>query len=392
MAILKLPRFWSSAQTARAAEIVTAPDHEGLDAFGSEALPRLAGGRFAPVLVTTPTRPPSQTDSRLFPRVAWLSVLRWAAVIAVTAAIAIAAVIGYQRRFSARATVGDLTVETSPTNLEVLIAGKSVGRTPVTLPLPAGTYDVEVGAPGQRRVIKASVAAGVASVQHLEFAPAVPVPAVETGTLRVQSEPANLAIQVDGVDRGLSPVTVERLEPGDHRISVRTDHGVIHKTVKLQARESLSLIVSGVPAIDAATTGGWLTVSSPVPMQLREAGKVIGTTESDRVMVPAGDHDVEIVNEALGFRQVRKMRVAPGKTATARIDLPNGSLSLNAQPWAEVWIDGERVGETPIGNLQRPIGTHQVIFRHPELGDRRESVVITTQQPARLGVDLRKKQ
>jgi hypothetical protein len=370
---------------------VTAPPSEGLDAFGSEALPSLAAGRFAPVLVTTPTRPPSATQSESA-RVMWMRVLQWSAVIVVTAAIAVAAVIGYQRRFSASATVGNLTVQTNPTNLEVLIAGKSVGRTPLTLPLPAGTYDVEVGAPGQRRVIKASVTAGVASVQHLELAPAVPVPAVETGTLRVQTDPSNLTVQVDGVDRGFSPVMIERLEPGDHSVSVRTDRGVIHKTVKLQARESLSLIVSGVAAADAATTGGWLTVSSPVPMQLREAGKVIGTTESDRVMLPAGDHDVEILNEALGFRAVRKMRVAPGKTATTRIELPNGSLSLNAQPWAEVWIDGERVGDTPIGNLQRPIGTHQVVFRHPELGERRESVVITTRQPARLGVDLRKKQ
>ena len=85
------------------------------------------------------------------------------------------------------------------------------------------------------------------------------------------------------------------------------------------------------------------------------------------------------------------MMIAAGKTATTRVDLPNGLLSVNAQPWAEVWIDGERVGETPIGNLQRPIGTHQVVFRHPDLGERRESVVITLLQAARLGVDLRKK-
>jgi hypothetical protein len=126
-------------------------------------------------------------------------------------------------------------------------------------------------------------------------------------------------------------------------------------------------------------------------LQLREGGKVIGTTEVDKVMLPAGEHDVEMLNEALGFRATRKVRIAAGKTATTRIDLPNGTLSVNAQPWAEVWIDGERIGDTPIGNLQRPIGTHQVIFRHPDLGERRESVVITLLQPARLGVDLRKK-
>jgi hypothetical protein len=64
---------------------------------------------------------------------------------------------------------------------------------------------------------------------------------------------------------------------------------------------------------------------------------------------------------------------------------------VNAQPWAEVFVDGERVGETPIGNLSRRIGSHEVVFRHPELGERREVVVITAGKPARVGVDLRKK-
>jgi hypothetical protein len=54
-------------------------------------------------------------------------------------------------------------------------------------------------------------------------------------------------------------------------------------------------------------------------------------------------------------------------------------------------VDGERIGETPIGNLSRPIGRHEVIFRHPQLGEHREVVVVTANGPTRLGVDLRKK-
>jgi hypothetical protein len=83
--------------------------------------------------------------------------------------------------------------------------------------------------------------------------------------------------------------------------------------------------------------------------------------------------------------------VTAGKMTATKIDLPNGSLSINAQPWAEVWVDGERVGETPIGNLTRRVGTHEVIFRHPDLGERRETVLVAVGKPARIGVDLRKK-
>jgi hypothetical protein len=66
-------------------------------------------------------------------------------------------------------------------------------------------------------------------------------------------------------------------------------------------------------------------------------------------------------------------------------------MAINAQPWAEVFIDGERVGETPIGNVPVPIGTHEVRFRHPELGEQVVRSTVTLGTPARLSVDLRKR-
>jgi serine/threonine-protein kinase len=75
-----------------------------------------------------------------------------------------------------------------------------------------------------------------------------------------------------------------------------------------------------------------------------------------------------------------------------RIDVPKGSVALNAAPWADVWVDGERLGETPIGNVSLPIGNHDVVFRHPELGEQRHTVTVTLNGPARLSVDMRKRQ
>ena len=71
--------------------------------------------------------------------------------------------------------------------------------------------------------------------------------------------------------------------------------------------------------------------------------------------------------------------------------MPTGVIALNAVPWAEVWIDGEKIGETPIGNLSIAIGAHDVVFRHPELGEQHHTAMVTLKNPARLSVDLRKK-
>ena len=380
MAILKIARFWPAFERTPQAAPPKPARLEGLEAFGSET---------APIVESAPS--PAAKAAVPASKARWTRAAVWAAVAVVVAGTA-GGGYAYQRRFLSAPATGMLTVETNPSDLEVVIGGKVFGRTPLTVPLRVGAYDIQVAAGGQQRTIKVNVAAGVPSAQHIEFVAPLPAPLSDTGTLRVQTEPSKLAVLVDGVDRGWSPLTVERLAPGDHDVAVRTDHGTVHRSVKLQASETLALLVSAAPAAEtAAATGGWLTVSSAIALQLREGGKVIGTSESDKVMLPAGDHEVEVVNESLGFRATRKVRIAAGKTATTRVDLPNGSLSVNAQPWAEVWIDGERVGETPIGNLQRSIGTHQVVFRHPELGERRESVLITLLQPARLGVDLRKK-
>jgi hypothetical protein len=37
-----------------------------------------------------------------------------------------------------------------------------------------------------------------------------------------------------------------------------------------------------------------------------------------------------------------------------------------------------------------PIGPHEIVFRHPELGELRNAVSVTTSAPASVSVDMRK--
>lgn len=390
VAILRIARFWPSLQRGSAAAAVrTRPADEGLDAFGSESRPPAP---VKPVLAAAPPPAPGAPKAPRTPRRAVPAAAKWAAVVALSAGAAAAAVMGYQRWGARTPAVGTLTVETTPAGVDVVIGGKSVGKTPVTVSLPPAAYDVVLGPADARRTLKVNLAAGASVLQHVEM----PVPAESLatvpGALRIQTEPSKLLVSIDGIERGVSPLMIDGVQPGDHEITVRTEHGTLRRSVKVQPRETVSLILSSAMAqTDPAVAAGWLSITSSVPLQLREGGKVIGSTDSDRLMLQSGDHDIELVNESLGFKAQRKLHINAGKTTAARVDLPNGSMSLNATPWAEVFVDGERVGETPIGNLTRPIGRHEVVFRHPELGERRESVVVTLQGVARLGVDLRKK-
>jgi serine/threonine protein kinase len=279
-----------------------------------------------------------------------------------------------------------LVVESNPSGVQVFVDGEDRGLTPANISVTPGAHILELRGRGVPRVIPFTATAGAQVSHYLEFANTP-----EAGHLRVESEPQGAKVTVDGVARGTAPLTVSELTPGDHEVVLETPTASARHVVTVQAGGTASLMVpvGTAPAADAGPVSGWLSVKAPFSLEIHEGGRVIGTTDADRVMVAAGRHELLLVNETLGYRATRVVNVAPGKTARITAELPNGTVNLNASPWAEVWIDGQRVGETPIGNLSVPIGPHEVVFRHPQLGEKRHAISVTMAEPVRLSVDMK---
>ena len=68
--------------------------------------------------------------------------------------------------------------------------------------------------------------------------------------------------------------------------------------------------------------------------------------------------------------------IRPTAVTAHTVSLPNGSLRVNTETGAEVWIEGERAGVAPLGIVPVPIGTREIVVRHPDLGERREAVEV----------------
>ena len=232
---------------------------------------------------------------------------------------------------------GTLVVTTNPAGAEAFVDGVRRGNTPITLDLLAGSHRVELRGQGDPRVIPVTIAPGQQVAQFVDLPVAAPV----------NEAPAEVAAQ--------PPAPVERA------------------------------------AADTPVSGpGWIAVTGKLEVQLFEGGHLLGSSSIERIMVPAGHHDLEMVNELIGYRGTRSVQVSPGKVTNVAVDLPKGAMAINALPWAEVWMDGAKIGETPIGNFAVAAGSHDVVFRHPELGERRETVLVTLKNPLRLSVDMRK--
>jgi hypothetical protein len=334
--------------------------------------------------VTPPPVPPaSRRPARPSP---WPRVAAAVAVLAVLTTVGLYAV---RRRASATGLpsgTGTLIVQSTPAGVPIAIDGKPSGITPATVSLAAGTHTIMLRAGGTPKTMTVAVTAGAQVSQYIELAGAAPT----TGGLVVRTEPAGAAVTIDHVPQGASPVSIANLTPGDHTIGVSSDGVAVEQIVTVEAGTTSSLVVP-ITARDRGPVSGWLAVSAPIDVQIYEGGRLLGTNQTDRIMVPAGDHKLELVNDALGYRASRTVSVHPGKAEAVSLKLPMGSVAVNAVPWAEVWLDGEKAGDTPIGNLQATIGRHEVLFRHPELGESRQVVTVTVATPARLSVDMRKR-
>jgi PEGA domain len=144
---------------------------------------------------------------------------------------------------------------------------------------------------------------------------------------------------------------------------------------------------STVPAPPPQRAGG-IRVSSPIELEVFEGDRRLGSTATGIVPAPAGRHEVDLVNSVLGFRSRQVVDVRAGQVVALTVSPPNGRININAVPWAEVLIDGKPVGETPIGNLSIPLGEHEIVFRHPQLGEVRRTAVVRSDSVTRVSANL----
>ena len=108
------------------------------------------------------------------------------------------------------------------------------------------------------------------------------------------------------------------------------------------------------------------------------------------VALASGRHELELVNATLGFRSRRVVEIKAGQTVTLAVPRPNGDVSINALPWAEVWLDGTALGQTPLGKVSVPIGEHEILLRHPSFGERREKAIVRSDRLTLVSANFRR--
>ena len=311
------------------------------------------------------------------------------------AAVAVAVAIGIAFWWNAHPSAaapatGSLIVESEPSGADVFVDGSARGATPLTIALVEGKHQLRLQQGTRTQEIPLAIRPDATVVHHVTWPADTGIPggAAATGSLRIVSEPSAGSVTIDSIDRGSTPLTVAGLSVGQHEVLVRSGGKTQRRTLQVEANTTTSLVISGV---ESGTPSGWLSATASAPLRIFESGRLVGSTESDRIMLPAGEHTFEFSNDALGFSATRTVNIGAGQTSAVALPMPQVTVSLNAAPWAQVWVDGQALGATPIGDFKTTIGSHEVIFRHPQLGERRLTALLTLKEPARVAIDMTKR-
>jgi hypothetical protein len=286
---------------------------------------------------------------------------------------------------AAERATGNLTIDSRPGGSQVLVDGAVRGVTPLKLALEPGAHTITIRSGGNERVVPLTIAAGADVTQYFELKASEPIAIV--GGLSIATDPPGARVAIDGKPRGTSPLTVSDLAAEPHKVTATNDAGTVERTVAVAAGSTMSVMFA-LPKT-SGPVGGWLAIASPFEVEVSENRDVIGSGAT-RIMLAAGRHELVLANRSLGYQEARKIDVAAGQTTTLRVEAPKASVSVNARPWAEIIVDGNNVGQTPIANIQVAVGTHEMVFRHPQLGERKQSIVVTAKGPNRIAADLTK--
>jgi hypothetical protein len=327
-------------------------------------------------------RPSRSGGRREYRRVAILSAV----------GVILLAALGVGRLLGAGAADAALRIESEPGGAEVQIDGQPHGMTPVTVALAPGAHDLVVRRGDLSKDTRLTLQPAERATYHVAWLAAAvastPVMPPVRGSLSVITEPAAGSVILDGVARGVAPLLIDDLAVGDHELEIRNQGSISRRRVTVSVGSTAEVTVRNAAPVAAA---GWLSVNAPFTLEIHEDGRLIGTTAPEKIMLPVGQHQLEFSDDAVGFRISRTVRIAAGETTPLALQVPRVPVNVNAIPWAEVWIDGQRVGETPIGNHLLSIGPHTVELRHPEFGNKRVVVAVSLKNPVRVAVNMRER-
>ncbi len=258
---------------------------------------------------------------------------------------------------------GELKVDSVPTAL-VFLDNKNIGRTPYKDKVDVGSFTIKLvpeSPTAQLTSWQGKIDIGHklltyvnAALSESELSTAVDVVWLEKITskkseLSVTTSPDGATVLVDDVTKGLTPLIIQDIAPGDHSVTV-TSRGFLTRNLKIKTTPGYKVLANLKLALDpSGTTEGVVPIESPDSMTTGtgtptpKASPTKAATSSAGTATPVKPY-VVIKETPTGFLRVR-MEPSTSATEAARVN-PGEKYSILSEEngWYEIKYDGVNTG------------------------------------------------
>ena len=269
-------------------------------------------------------------------------------------------------------TTGSIfVVSTPPGASAVLDGGADLLYTPGTFTgVNPGIHNVLISRPGfQPHSSRVTVTAGTTSNVNVDL-PQV----INPGGISLSTDPKGVGFYVDEIYQGKTNQVVGNLAPGPHKVGIyETDYVVWEDTVTVVAGEITPVTVTLVKEQNP-DTGDLQVSSSPSGAAVYVNGDFRGVTPTDDSLdvVNLAPATYTITLKKTGYNEYSKIiTIQAGRDVrtTALLvpsDQPPSTASaqvLSTPGGAEVWVNGQFMGDTPLTFQKVPEGQYTIEIR-----------------------------
>lgn len=281
---------------------------------------------------------------------------------------------------------GAIEISSTPLKATVYIDGVQKGETPVSLQLASKkTYVLRLEKKGFKPLSEQLFVTADQNKYSFKLEKELPV----IGSLRIDSDPPGAKISYDGKKTDQeTPATIEGLSLNvEHSIVLekegflRSQKSLVLKKkeedllVELQKKPTVTLKINVVPRTARVLLNG------------KERGQEIEDLEPGK--------GYKLTVEAPGYVAETREIKPTGPKMEVEIELKKvvvqaGTINLSAIPWAKILIDGKIASDgLPLINHELPVGTHEIIFQHPDFKDITKTIEIKKGENPPIIVDFK---
>jgi hypothetical protein len=262
---------------------------------------------------------------------------------------------------------GSIVVTTDVDGAEVWVDNEKKDTAPtVVTDLDEGPHMVEVrkeGTPGWKQMVT------VVANQQVKVSATIKAQMPQFGSIKVLSNANGAEVYLDGELKGNVPAAIANVAPGTHILEVKAD-GFDPSEENVDVVVGQEKVLKVTLKEKAKPTTGWLQVLTAPDSNLFVDGKPIPPPIPDKIELSPGKHVVLVQKPGFAdFRQDAMITAGETLNVDASKLSDTGHITfLSEPPGAQVFVDGELIGQTKV-EKDLKAGKHQIVMKREAYND-----------------------